>query len=176
MNKIFFGLLLIYINININFDGHTLNLLPAWAGYCLIYSGLNDLSEESEHFAAIKPWCLGMVVYTGILWLLDLLMGTVDLGLIGWILGLVSTFVSLYILYMLVRAIGDIETFRGVDIGQPKLMSAWKVMAIATAIAQILTILPPLAVICLIVAFVALIFFMVYFNGTRKAYNTLLGR
>ncbi|MBQ1675534.1 MAG: hypothetical protein II069_05835 [Oscillospiraceae bacterium] len=174
MNKLFFGLLFIYLNINLNLDpgGHTLNLLPDWAGYCLLYSGLLDLAAESERFSRAKPWCLGMAVYTFVLWVLALF-GPVDLGILDWALGLISTAISLYILYTLVVAIGDIETFRSVSIGQPKLMSAWKVMAIAYAAAYVLSILPFLAVICLIVSFVATIFFMVYFNNTRKAYNQL---
>ena len=174
MNKLFFGLLLIYLNINININpgGHTLNLLPDWAGYCLLYSGLLDLAGESERFSRAKPWCLGMAVYTFVLWVLALF-GPVNLGVFEWILGLISTVASLYILYTLVLGIGDIETNRTVSLGQPRLMKAWKVMAIAYAAANILSILPPLAVICLIVDFVATIFFMVYFNSTRKAYNQL---
>ena len=46
-------------------------------------------------------------------------------------------------------------------------------MAVAYGAAQVLTILVALAVICLIVGFVATVVFMVYFNNTRKAYNQL---
>ena len=173
MNKLFFGLLLIYLDVNINIDSHTLNLLPDWAGYCLLFSGLLDLAGESEKFTKAKPLCLDMAVYTGVLWVLNLVVGSASLGIFDWILSLAATAVSLYILYLIVSAIGDIETSRAVSIGQPKLMSAWKVMAVAYGAAQVLTILVALAVICLIVGFVATVVFMVYFNNTRKAYNQL---
>ena len=105
MDKLFFGFLLIFINFNLTIKGHTLNILPDWAGYCLIYSGLNDLSDKGEHFPLAKPWCLGMAVYTGAVWLLEIFMGDTKLGIISWVLNIVATLVSFYVSYLILQGI-----------------------------------------------------------------------
>ena len=173
MNKLFFGFLLIFVDFNLNLNGHTLNIFPDWAGYCLIYAGLNDLANEGEHFPLAKPWCLGMAAYTGIVWVLELLLGETKLGIIGWLLTLAAALVSFYVSYLIIQGIGDIEHNRGVSLGQDKLMKAWKLYVIFGLAARALVILAPLAVICVIVAFVAAVLFLVRFNSTRQAYNNL---
>ncbi len=175
MDKLFFGFLLIFVNFNLNLNGHTLNIFPDWAGYCLIYAGLNDLTEEGEHFPLAKPWCLGMAVYTGVLWLLEIFMGDTKLGIIGWVLGLAATLVSFYVSYLVIQGIADIERNRGVSLGQDGLMKVWKLYVICALAAQALVILAPLALICLIVAFVAAVIFLIRFNSTRRAYNLIAG-
>ena len=174
MNKLFFGFLLLFINVNLTFNGHTVNVLPEWAGYCLIYSGLNDLAGEGEHFALARPWCLAMVVYTGATWLIEIFFGSAKLGIIGGLLNLLATLVSLYVSYMILQGIAEIQRDRGVDLGQDKLMKIWKVFAVCILIANLLLFMPALAVVAMIVAFVATIIFLVRFNNTRTIYNALL--
>lgn len=174
MNKLFFGFLLVFINFYLNVNGHSLNIFPEWAGYCLIYSGLNDLLGEGEHFPLAKPWCLGMAVYTAIVWAIDLIFGSAKLGIIGSLLSLVATLISLYVSYLILMGIADIEHNRGVDLGQEKLMKIWKIFVICILISSILLFMPALAVIAALVAVVAVIIFLIRFNNTRKAYNALL--
>ncbi len=174
MNKLFFGFLLIFINFNLTINGHTINIFPEWAGYCLMYSGLNDLANEGEHFALARPWCLAMVVYSGVLWLVEIFFGSVKLGIIGTILSVVATLVSIYVSYLILQGIAEIERNRGVDLGQPALMQIWKVFVICILISSVLLFMPALAVVSAIVAFVAVIIFLVRFNRTRKAYNALV--
>ena len=68
MSKLFFGFLLVFINLNLTFYNHTINIFPDWAGYCLMYSGLNDLRNEGEHFDLARPWCLGVAAYSAVIW------------------------------------------------------------------------------------------------------------
>ena len=175
MNKLFFGFLLVFVNFNLTFNGHTLNIFPDWAGYCLIYAGLNDLSGESDYFRLAKPWCLGMAVYAGALWVLELLVGETELGILGWILGLLATLVSFYVSYMIVQGIGDAQRNRSIELGYEPLKKVWLLYVICGLAAHVLILLPPLAVICLIVAFVAAVIFLVRLNNTRRAYNTATG-
>ena len=175
MDKLFFGFLLIFINFNLTINGHTLNILPDWAGYCLIYSGLNDLSDKGEHFPLAKPWCLDMAVYTGAVWLLEIFMGDTKLGIISWVLNIVATLVSFYVSYLILQGIADVERNQGVSLGQEGLMKVWKLYVICSLAAHVLVLLPPLVIICLIVVFVAAVVFLVRFNATRKAYNLQVG-
>lgn len=175
MNKVFFGLLLTFLDINLNLSGHTLDILPDWAGYCLIYSGLKDLSGESDYFTKAQPWCMPMVVYSAIVWALEILFGEAKLGIIGFVLSLAALLVSLYISYLIIEGIGEIEHLRGINLMQAKLKNVWMLYAICGLIACFLGILVPLALICLIVAVVAGIIFLVRLNTTRKAYNQAMG-
>ena len=64
-------------------DVSSLQLLPDWVGFILLYAACNELESESDMFQKPRPFCLGLAVYTGILWLLDLLGIGADLGIIS---------------------------------------------------------------------------------------------
>ena len=49
-----------------------IGLIPDFLGYIFIRKGVQELREESPCFARLDPWTLGMAVYSGILYLLDL--------------------------------------------------------------------------------------------------------
>ena len=176
MNKVFFGFLFIFLDINLKLNAHSLNLLPDWLGYILVICGLNELRGESERFTQAKPLCIAMAIYTGILWLLDIFAVSVEYaGFVGWAISLVPIIVSFYISYLVVRGIGDIQLNRVIDLQYERLMKVWMIHAVAAIATYILLLLPPLAVICLIVSFIAAVVFLVFFNGTRKAYNQTFG-
>ncbi|MBR5948590.1 MAG: hypothetical protein IKZ82_08115 [Clostridia bacterium] len=176
MNKVFFGFLFIFLDINLKFNAHSLNLLPDWVGYILVIYGLNELWGESERFTKAKPLCVAMAIYTGVLWLLDIFAVSVEYGgFVGWAVALVPMVISFYISYLVVLGVGDIEANRGIDLQYERLMKVWKVHAISTLATYILMVIPPLAVISLIVCFVAAVVFLVFFNGTRQAYNRTFG-
>ena len=56
MDSIFYGLILAFIDLNIN----GLDIIPDWVGYLLMYRGLGQLAAGSGHFTAARPWCLGL--------------------------------------------------------------------------------------------------------------------
>ena len=73
MSALFWGFFFVYINFNLIVNGHVLNVLPAFVGYALIMKSCREMEGESGLFSSIRPFALGMAVYTGILWLGDLL-------------------------------------------------------------------------------------------------------
>lgn len=97
MSSIFWGFFLVFVNFNLTLNGHVLNLLPPFAGYLLVMKGCRELEEESGLFASIRPFALGMAVYTGILWLGDLLAVTGQGSWLTVLLGLAALAVSLYV-------------------------------------------------------------------------------
>ena len=68
MKKIVFGFLLIFLNFNLNFNRVSINVLPDFVGYYLLLQGMAQMKEENPRFAAPRPFTVGMVVYTAILW------------------------------------------------------------------------------------------------------------
>lgn len=72
MQKIFTGLLLVSFDFNLTLGSCVIGLIPDFLGYIFIRKGVQELREESLCFARLDPWTLGMAVYSGILYLLDL--------------------------------------------------------------------------------------------------------
>lgn len=174
MNKLFWGFFFLFLNFNLNFNGASLQLLPDWVGFILLYAACNELESESELFQKPRPFCIGLAVYTGILWLMDLLGIGADLGILSWILGLAATCLNLYISMLIVDAVANVEMRRNYDLCSAYLRRVWKVVAVATIAANVLLIVPVVALVCVLVAAVAGIVFLVAVHKTRKAYHNMI--
>jgi len=174
MNKLFWGFFLLFLNFNLNFNASSLELLPDWLGYVLLLLACGELLSESELFQKPRPFCIGLAVYDGFWWLLDLMGINGDLGVISWILGLASACLSLYTTMLIVDAIANMEMRRNYDLCSAYLRRVWKVVAVATIAANVLLIVPVVAVVCALVAAVAGIVFLVAIHKTRKAYQQML--
>ena len=174
MNKLFWGFFFLFLNFSVNMDASSLQLLPDWVGFILLYAACNELESESELFQKPRPFCVGLAVYTGILWLMDLLGIGANLGILSWILGLTATCLNLYVSMLIIDAITNMEMRRNYDLCSAYLRRVWKVVAVATIAANVLLIVPVVAVVCALVAAVAGIVFLVAIHKTRKAYQQML--
>jgi len=163
-------MLLVFLDFNINLGRSKIGLLPDFIGYIVMAGGLAELQSESESFAKVKGFAKGMAVYSGILYLLDLLGFSFSLNIVSYLLGLVSTIISLYISHGVVRGVQDMELARGMELNGASLYSAWKVKAGFILAAYLLIILPPLSIICILVSFIAAIVFLVALNRSKKLY------
>lgn len=173
MDKLFWGFFLLFLNFNLNFNGAVLELLPDWLGYVLLLLACRELLAESELFQKPQPFCIGLAIYDGFWWLLDLLGITANQGILSWILGLVSSCLSLYVSMLIIDAITNMEMRRNYDLSSAYLRKVWKVVAVSTVAANVLVIVPVVAVVCILVAAVAGIVFLVAVHRTRKAYHKM---
>lgn len=174
MSSIFWGFFFIFLNFNLTVNGHVLNLLPPFVGYLLVMRGSREMEAESDLFAHIRPFALGMAVYTGILWLGDLLAVTGQSGWLGVLLSLVATVVSLYVAWAVVRAVQDVEHRRGAYLNSASLKAAWTVLAVAQAVSWVLTLLGTLlALVGVIAGLVGIIWFLAALWHSRKDYEAL---
>ena len=174
MSSIFWGFFFIFVNFNLTVNGHVLNLLPPFVGYLLVMRGCRELGEESALFASIRPFALGMAVYTGILWLGDLLAVTGQGSWLTMLLGLVSMAVSLYVSWAVVQAIRDVEALRGADLNGASLHTAWMVLAVAQVASWVLAVLVSLlALLGVIAGLVGIIWFLVALWHSRRNYEVL---
>ena len=70
LGKIAWGYALIYLHFNIN----TIDLLPDWAGWLLIYSALPGLAGAGEPSAMLlRPLCGLLAAWEGLCWVLTAL-------------------------------------------------------------------------------------------------------
>ncbi len=179
MSGIFWGFFFIFLHFNLNFNGHTLNLLPAFVGYWILVRSMDALSDESELFGALRPFAIGMAVYTAILWVGDLLAVTSS-GPVSMLLGLLSTLVSLYIAWGVSRAVEDMERARSADLGAVGLRKAWVALAIGEALALLASGVAMLGlgalvlgILGLVVALVGIVWYLVALANTKKCYEAL---
>jgi len=170
MSNIFTGMLLVFLDFNLNIGRSTIGLIPDFIGYIIVDKGLAELADESYRFAKARGFAKGMAVYTGILYFMDLLGITNDNSAGAFILGLVSTLISLYISYSVVKGIEDMEVSRGKGLNAVSLNSAWKMNACFSLAAYLLILIPFLSVICMLVSLVAAIVFLVALNKSKKLY------
>ncbi len=174
MNKLFWGFIFVFLNFNIDIGAVRIGLVPTFVGYLLFYAGLSELAEESPRFEKRRPFCMAMMVYTGIFWVCDFFgLSIIVPPAVSILLSLVSSACSLYISYGIVWGIGDIEdSNRYTLLGVARLKAAWGIM-IACSIFCTLCAAAQLTMIVLLgsaVALVALICFLCFFHSTKKCY------
>lgn len=180
MSGIFWGFFFVFLNFNLTFNGHALNLLPTFVGYWILVRSMDALSGESELFGALRPFAVGMAVYTAILWGGDLLAITSS-GPVSMVLGLLSTLVSLYTAWGVSRAVEDMERTRSADLGAVGLRKAWMVLAVGEALSMVSLallvllggVVGMLAVVCGLVALVGIVWYLVALWSTKTRYEAL---
>ena len=174
MDKLFWGFFFLFLNFSLNFNGASLGLLPNWIGYILLYRACGELLGESKLFQKPRPFCVGLGIYAAILWLRHLFGLSIGLSVVGWMLGLVVTCLNLYTSMLIVDAITNMEMRRNYDLSAAHLRKVWKVLAVCTVAAHLLTILPALALVCAVLTGITGIVFLIAIHDTRKAWHNML--
>ena len=130
MKKIFWGFFFVYLNFNLTINGFGLNLIPDFVGYILLYQAAGTLAGESGQFRKLQPFSVAMAIYTGILWVGELL-GITGETWLDMLLDTVALGVSLYISWNVIQAILEIEENRGADLNGRAVRRDWLVLVIA---------------------------------------------
>lgn len=133
-------------------------------------NGLNELTHKSIRFSKIRPFAVGMAVYTGILYAMDLLAISINIGSLALLLGLASTIISLYISYNIVMGVKDMEIAYTQQLNGDNLLTMWKVLAVLSLAIYLLFFIPALGLLCIIGNIVVAIIFLVSFNKTKNLY------
>ncbi len=171
MSNLFIGMLLLFLNFNLNIGNISIGLIPDFLGYIFIVKGVVELSNESQLFVKVKPYASGMIYYSGALYIFNLLGLGASLGFIWYILQLISVLMCLYITYFCVKGIKDMEELNGYDLHGETLYKSWIFLAVLSIISSSIAFLVGFgAIIIIIVNFIAIIMYLVNFNQTKKLY------
>lgn len=170
MRNIFIGLLLIFLDFNLNLGSSQIGLIPDFLGYIVMLNGLSEMAQESPLFMKVKPHATGMAVYTGVLYVLDLVGFSSSAGVFSYLLAAASVVVSLYISYNIVMGVKETEGRYGAGLNGDSLKSAWKLLAVFSAVTFVFILIPALAIVCIIISFIAAIYFLVAFNKSKNLY------
>lgn len=188
MKKFFWGSFFVFLNFNLNLNQYSLNVLPGFVGYILLFQGMRELETESRWFQSIRPFAAGMAVYTAILWLGDLLgvgSGGEYQQILANLLGLVSTVVALYVSWGLAQGVLDMEDRRGADLNGPRIYKMWKALAAIQIVNTVIgwmadlaniAALAVLAVPLVIVGLVVIVLYLMAWWKTAGAWELLLRR
>ncbi len=93
-----------YIFLHLNIFLGTLNLLPNWVGYILIFDALLTLSTESESAKKLQPLAILIGIWEGILWFITLLGGELNI----YILTIIATLIDAYFHFQLLTNLANI--------------------------------------------------------------------
>lgn len=175
MSSIFAGLLIVMIDFNFTVNDSVIELLPDFIGYFLIFRGLGILNGESEEFGKAKPWTIGMIAFSATIYVLDLFGAASSMGVFAYIVSLTATVIFLYILHIIIKGMLDIETKRSCNLNAEQLKNVWLTNSIVQVAAFGLNIIPKLALISLVIAFISNIVILILFSKSTKLYNKLDG-
>jgi len=170
MKNIFIGFLLIFLDFSLNLGNSKIGLIPDFIGYIVMINGLVEMAEESLLFMKVKPYAAGMAVYTGILYLLDIIGFSASLGALSYILAITSTIISLYISYSIVIGVKEMEGKYNTLLNGDSLKSTWTILAVFYVVTFVSLLIPTLAIVCIVVSFIAAICFLVAFNNSKNLY------
>lgn len=144
MKKLFWGFFFICLNFNLTFNGHQLNILPDFVGYILLIRGMGELAAESAFFERARPFAAGMAVYAAILWI-GALLGVTSDGWIASLLELATTVLALYISWLLIRGVLEMEERKAADWGGKPLLGRWKLLLCVQIVSRLLGLMADLA-------------------------------
>lgn len=171
MTNIFVGLIFLFLDLNINFGRITIGLLPDFVGYYLLARGLQTLPEDAD-FSKARTLSLVMAVYTLVLYILNLLGLSSQLGLLSWILESVRLVVYFSILYLLNRGIGQLQVNTGKDLGAAQLRPLWLALVVLESAALILGWIPVVGAFALLGNLAVHIALLVLYYNVKKRYET----
>lgn len=171
MKNIFIGLLFVFLDFNLNLGASTVELIPDFIGFILMYNGSKELIQESEWFNKIMPFTLGMSIYSGVIYALDLLGLSAGLDLaFSFILGVITLIMTIYINYAIVMGVSDMEIRYDSDFNWKPLYAAWKLLAICQVLIYLLVFIPIFNIIGLLVVLIANIYYLYCFSKTKNLY------
>lgn len=181
MKLFFWGFLLVFLDFSLTFNGVGFDLLPDAVGYLLVFIGAGRMREESDSFARMRPIALVLAIL-GFAALIINPFGPIELT-DGWPTTLAVTsftllmlFLYLYLLWLLVRGVQDIEQYYGCPFGAHAMRKAFIVILVISIVSRILVWIPFLVLLMLplgIAAVVTFIVMLVLLWRAAKTYDSL---
>ena len=107
LGQIAWASVFLYLDVNLNMGSASINLLPEWAGYALIFGALKPLSEWVRSARLLRPLSDVLMWWTLALWLLAMLGLDTQSG--WWYLPqIVASLVSIYLWFQLLTNLAEL--------------------------------------------------------------------
>ncbi len=171
MNYLFWGVFFLVLNFNVTIGSCTVDVLPNFVGYFLLMKGMSGLSEESDAFAKGRHWAFGMMIFSTVLFVLDLMNLSVHGAVKTWGLGLVAMSATLIVLYLLVSGVEQMEQRHCWDLDSVRLRNMWMIQVVLTPIIYLLSWIPMVGMVCVLASGVVSLVFLVALHGSKRRYD-----
>lgn len=169
MKLIFWGILFLFLDFSITIGNSSISILPAFAGYIMIYVGMGRVSE-CRTYGAARPMIRWAAVCAAVIWVLNCL-GVLHDGFLSALGSAVSIALQLFTTYHIARGVLELEQGGERPLNGSKLMMAWRVVLVSLVLSQVLAWLGVgiLAMLALLVFLGAAVCYTVLFYGAWKA-------
>ena len=172
MKNILIGLVLVFLDIDLNFGVGKMDLLPDPIGFLFVLEGFQSLQNKNLIFKNLVEHGTLMAIYSSFLYVFNLfgfyLGGN---GIVGLICDFLCAIHLFYVLYQIISGIKDLEAKNGADFNSEKLTAYWKAYLITYVVTSIvLFALPSIAFVVGIISAGFGIAFLVSFSKTKNAY------
>lgn len=173
MNNLLVGMLLVFLDYNLTAGKHTIGLIPDFIGYIIMVRGLSEMGEQSGRFAKARPIALGLAVYTGILYIMDMFGISIQQRFLFWALGGLSVAASLLVSSQIIAGVRDMEVTQNWDLQGLHLKTLWTYTAVLTGICWVCGWIPVVGTVGAIASIIIHICFLVAFYKTKKLYYAI---
>jgi hypothetical protein len=186
MDKLFFSMIFIVMNYTLTLGNVRVEIVPHFIGYIGLAVGLGEMARHSSGFLRLRPWAIGMAVFTAVIFALQIAGFTEQWAVISLTAALViSSAIGFFILYRVITGIRQLETDFEAAWESERLLMAWKIMLAANAVGYALVLIAYLMLtgaspsdgagllitVGSLIAFAAGIYFLVRFYKTRQLYG-----
>lgn len=172
MTMILIGFLFLLFQCNLSIGDAVIGLLPSFVGYFLILAGLDELIVENKQLALLRPWVIGMGLFTGVQYAAALFGFTTTTPLLDVMIALVESALCYWIIHRIIAGIAEIEYRLGVTLMAERLKTWWIWMVfLMTCIYVFLFLGPALSLVLAIGYFVIAILFLVAFHKTSLLFR-----
>ena len=171
MSNIFVGLLLIFLDFDLNVGSSTIGLIPDFLGGIFLMMGMKEMKTESEYFKKNEVFTLVYTIISAVIYAGNLFGLFSEVIYLGWIAGLAATVLVILLSYNIVKGIEDMEIRMQTNLEAKSLFNFWLVIAILNGAALLSYIIPLVVIPVAIASFVITILFLVKLNTSKKNYQ-----
>jgi len=168
MNLIIWGLVCIFLDVNLPIGPVTIDIIPDFLGFILIAIGMKAYASQSEYYRKMRPFVWGAAAVSAAVYIANMF-GVIPLNTLPAVIITVILMV-LYLIttYYIYRGIRELEQKQDHVLGAENLRRIWIVMVVSEALTLICYYLPVLILLQMIVSFAANVAFLVQIIRTKK--------
>ena len=170
MNRIFWGILFVVINLNFDIGKGSIDALPDFIGYLLLMKGMEAMSDEADAFDTGHGMSVVLVLYSAMMFVLNLLNPPILQSGKLWALPLIGAVLNLILLQYLVNGVEQIERDYKWKLGGGRLHALWNVQLVLLPAMFLTRSMELVSLLCGLGSSLVSLFFMISMYFTQKAY------
>ena len=170
MNRLFWGLFFLILDVYLELGTANFELLPDFIGLFLMMRGMTELAEEGKAFDRGRHVAFGLSIFSAILYVAELL-GLESMARVGLRAAELAALAGhLVLIGMVVRGIRRMEKEQGRQLRGEHLKMLLMILSVLSVLSHLLTWLPLIGNICWVGELMAGLLFLGVFWNSRKRY------